>query len=290
MGIRTLYFEQITLNETPTVHGPTEDGAVYDSQSAAASGEAREAIAEIERSNAEILAAYPASAMRRAVGEKLAAKADGLQSKARARHGRFIPFARGGSIVGLAAAACCVLAFSYLSINTLVARNAAVPGGTVSETIAATTRIKGSGPRIFAYLKEESGARLLAPETRVAAGDTVQISYVAGGDQFGAIVSVDGAGNVTQHFPESGDRSSELSQTGEIPLDFSYKLDDAPRFERFFLVSGKESFSMELFKKRISTPSVLQGLDKASLPETVVASLSDTLPSGVHIAEILLRK
>lgn len=284
MGIRTLYFEQITLNETPTVHGPTEDGTVYDSQSAAASSETREEVEELERSNAEILAAYPESAMRRAIEEKLAAKG------AREGRGRIIPFARRGSLVGLAAAACCVLAVSYLSINTLVARNAAVPGGTVAGTVAVADRVKGSGPRIFAYLKEESGARLLAPETRVAAGDTVQISYVAGGDQFGAIVSVDGAGNVTQHFPESGNRAGELSQTGEIPLDFSYKLDDAPRFERFFLVSGKASFSMEWFMKRITEPSVLQGLDKTALPETVTASLSDTLPPGVHIAEILLRK
>lgn len=284
MGIRTLYFEQITLNESPTVHGPTEDGASYDSQSAAAAPEAREAIAEIERSNAEILAAYPASAMRRAVEEKLASKG------ARETRGRIIPFGRRGSVAGLAAAACCVLAVSFLSINTLIARNSAAPGGTVSGTVAVADRVKGSGPRIFAYLKEEKGPRLLAPETRVAAGDTVQISYVSGGDQFGAIVSVDGTGNVTQHFPESGDRSGELSQTGEIPLDYSYRLDDAPRFERFFLVSGKSDFSMEWFKKRISEPSILQGLDKATLPETIVASLSDSLPPGVHIAEILLRK
>ena len=298
MGIQTLYFEQITLNETPTVHGPTEGGTVYDSRSAANAPETGEAIAELERSNAEILAAYPANAMRRAVEEKLAAKGalkhaateEGLQSKAREPRGRIISFARRGSIAGLAAAACCVLAVSYLSVNTLIARNAAVPGGTVAGTVAVAERVKGSGPRIFAYLKEETGARLLAPETRVAAGDTVQISYVADGDPFGAIVSVDGAGNVTQHFPESGDRSGDLSQEGEIPLDFSYRLDNAPRFERFFLVSGKSSFTMEWFKKRISESSVLQGLDKAALPETVLASLSDTLPPGVHIAEILLRK
>lgn len=279
MGTHTLYFEQVNLNEEPTVlardgESSVQNSAVHDSAE----------LDRIERSNAEILSRYPADAMRKIIEEKIAASKP-VTSKPRAR-----TFAFRANLAGLAAAACCVIAVSFLSINTLVARHPAQssPSGETGTLVA--SRLKGAGSRIFVYLKDTDGARLLPPETRVATDDTIQISYIAGDDSFGAIISIDGSGVVTQHYPEAGDMSAPLSQTGEIPLDFSYKLDSAPRFERFFLVSGKETFTTAWFKKRLSEPSLSQDLAKSALPEMARASLADALPAGVHITEILLRK
>jgi anti-sigma-K factor RskA len=282
MGTHSLYFEQVKLNEKPTVLASDGAGAVQDS----AIQDSAE-LDRIERSNADILSRYPASAMRRAVEEKLAAKVSSDQPRAdlarRADSARPRKFASRANFAGLAAAACCVIAVSFLSVNTLAERRSA-------QSSSVASRLKGAGSRIFVYLKEADGARLLPPETRVAAEDTIQISYIAGDDSFGAIISIDGNGVVTQHYPEAGDMAAALNLTGEIPLDFSYKLDSAPRFERFFLVSGKETFTTTWFKKRLSEPSLSQDLAKAALPEMARATLADTLPAGVHITEILLRK
>ncbi len=279
MGTQRLYYEQVYLGEKPTVNGP-------ESADADASPGRSDAMGAIERSNAEILAAYPASAARKAVEERLKAREGTTPGKTGQSKSRVLRFP--AAMAGLAAA-CCVLAISYLSLNGIAARDSSTALAVATEG-SGSIRAKGVGPRLFVYLKEGDGARLLAPETRVSAGDVVQISYIAGGDSYGAIVSVDGGGVVTQHYPESGDRSGELSQTGEVPLDFSYRLDDAPRFERFFLVSGSSRFSVEWFRKRLAAESISRDLALEKLPETALAALSDALPAGVHITEILLRK
>jgi hypothetical protein len=70
------------------------------------------------------------------------------------------------------------------------------------------------------------------------------VGYRAAGQAFGAIVSTDGNGSVTQHLPRSGRRAVSLEAGGTALLDFSYELDDAPRWERFYLVTGDEAFDL----------------------------------------------
>lgn len=71
----------------------------------------------------------------------------------------------------------------------------------------------------------------------VAAGELLQITYNAKGAQQGVVVSVDGAGVATLHFPTSELDDARLAHGGPIPLPASYELDDAPGFERFFFVT-----------------------------------------------------
>ena len=61
------------------------------------------------------------------------------------------------------------------------------------------------------------------------------------------IFSIDGGGVVTIHLPTDGRESgsaAELETGGEVRLPFSYELDAAPRFERFFFVAADEPFSL----------------------------------------------
>ena len=95
---------------------------------------------------------------------------------------------------------------------------------------------------------------------------------------------------VFRDHPREDVEVDETPFAGEVPLDFSYRLDDAPRFERFFLVSGSSRFSVEWFRKRLAAESISRDLALEKLPETALAALSDALPAGVHITEILLRK
>jgi hypothetical protein len=56
---------------------------------------------------------------------------------------------------------------------------------------------------------------------------------------------VDGRGTVTLHAPESGTGSVPLAPAGTHALPGAYALDDAPGFERFFLVTAEAPFALE---------------------------------------------
>lgn len=99
------------------------------------------------------------------------------------------------------------------------------------------TRIKGLEPRLRVYRKVGNEAELLDSTSVVQRGDMLQLSYVAAGQGHGVIVSIDGRGSVTLHSPAGG-VSTELRQEGETPIAHAYEIDDAPEFERFFLVTA----------------------------------------------------
>jgi hypothetical protein len=111
------------------------------------------------------------------------------------------------------------------------------------------TRIKGDslrGPRLLVYRRRgrEGGAERLASGARAAPGDLLQLAYAAGdAGLHGVLLSIDGAGRVTQHLPEEGARlAPALPAPREIKLPSAYQLDDAPGFERFVLVTAPEPF------------------------------------------------
>ena len=72
--------------------------------------------------------------------------------------------------------------------------------------------------------------------TLARSGDLVQIAYRSDGLAYGAIFSVDGRGAVTRHLPAAGEQAVPLAKRDT--LDFAYELDDAPRWERFYLVAS----------------------------------------------------
>jgi len=102
-----------------------------------------------------------------------------------------------------------------------------------------TAGIKGDA-RLLLY---RQGVGLGAPElltdhAPAHAGDLLQVSYLAGGRRHGVVVSVDGRGAVTLHFPTSPVGATALKPGGAVSLAHSYELDDAPDFERFFFVTS----------------------------------------------------
>lgn len=242
-----------------------------------------EALAAISESNAEILSRYPADDVRRAVEEKLAARERVLPFNAAQRATQRVT-----RLAYSAAAACALALVAFLAVRTATARDAAgtlangLPRGDGAIALADTERAKGAGPRLFVYRQSDSGAERLDPETRVNPDDVLQVSYFAGSDRFGAILSVDGNGTVTQHYPDAGDTMAPLSIGGEISLDFSYKLDDAPKFERFFLVAGRKPISLRGFKDALA--------DAAAADQAGTFPPPDVLPKGVHVIDLLLHK
>jgi len=108
------------------------------------------------------------------------------------------------------------------------------------------TRLKGLEPKLIVFRKAPTGAEALSPAAAARADEVVQIAYQAAGHRYGVVVSIDGRGRVTRHLPLAGERAAALETGAPVPLPEAYRLDDAPGFERFFLVTADTPFSVEL--------------------------------------------
>ena len=131
------------------------------------------------------------------------------------------------------------------------------------------------------YRKDGNSVNALENGASAKAGDVIQITYNPGRNDYGVLFSIDGNGNVTRHFPESGWTAVKMKHSGsEIPLDFSYELDDAPDFECFILVASKKAFSLEGIDEEIAASSV----------DVDFIQVGNYLPSGTDRTAFLLRK
>jgi hypothetical protein len=127
------------------------------------------------------------------------------------------------------------LAAAVLALVVAIPRLAMAPGD---------TRIKGAAarPALAVYRRTPAGSERLADGDVARAGDLLRIGYAAAGKSYGVILSIDGAGGVTLHLPREGDEAPALAPGGLNLLDSSYELDEAPRIERFYFVTGTEPF------------------------------------------------
>src|SRR5690606_12483839 len=92
------------------------------------------------------------------------------------------------------------------------------------------------------WRKTAGAPEQLAPGSVVAPGDVLQVTVIRGDEPYGWIVSVDGAGAVTVH-------GGGALAPGRTDLPTAYRLDDAPDFERFFLVTDDEPLPIEVVER-----------------------------------------
>lgn len=140
-------------------------------------------------------------------------------------------------------------------------------------------RIKGLAPELRVYRRDPAGAARLVDGAPAAPGDTLQLGIVPAGAEYGVVLSVDGNGIVTLHFPATPDASTALPAGGETLLPFAYTLDDAPRFERFYFVGG-------------ATPPDVRAVLDAARATTATGERATTLPLSESLSQfsLLLRK
>ncbi|MFI4942949.1 MAG: hypothetical protein ACHP85_06785 [Burkholderiales bacterium] len=186
----------------------------------------RERLWALERSCAEILDQRPARVAAAAIRERLAAEASG-------------PGRPRGSFRSWAALAALVCAAAVTARFFMIQPLDGKPD---------VTRPKGGiASRLMLYRKVAAApAEPLPDGSRARARDVVQIVYQLGAQRYGAIVSIDGRGNVTAHLPKTGGQAVALSAGAPVPLPEAYELDDAPAFERFYLVTATEPFAVEV--------------------------------------------
>jgi hypothetical protein len=175
----------------------------------------------------------------------------------------------------------------WILVPALTAMSAAVVGGLVRPRPASPpvtapdeTRVKGLAPHLVVHRRTPAGAERIGPGTPVRPGDLVQLGYVAAGQLYGVIVSVDGGGAVTRHWPIDGARAAALESGREVLLPESFRLDAAPRFERFFLVTSERPFDVAGALESARALAARADSGNAPLP----------LPPGLHGADVLLPK
>jgi hypothetical protein len=117
-------------------------------------------------------------------------------------------------------------------------------GETPAQQRSPGVRDKGVTPYLRVHREVPGGLEELKPGDRLGAGERLQISYAGLGRGYGVVLSVDGRGAVTLHLPRDGAQAAELALEGTVDLAESYELDDAPTYERFFLVTAREPFEL----------------------------------------------
>jgi len=146
-----------------------------------------------------------------------------------------------------------------------------------------TERVKGPAPsRLVVYRHERGGDRPLAEGAAAAEGDLLQLAYRERRGGFGLLLSIDGGGTVTLHWPDKPSAgAAPLETAGETRLPSAYQLDDAPGFERFFLVTAPRPFS-------VATVVDAARALAARRPEARTAPLP--LPAGFEQTSVTLDK
>jgi len=114
----------------------------------------------------------------------------------------------------------------------------------VNSLLMTGNRIKGDEApdlnrlNLLVYRQRGTGHEQLKPGASAAAGDSLQLRYSVPEKLYCTIFSIDGNGVVTLHYPDRRSAPTVTDARRLITLESAYKLDDAPSFERFFLVAS----------------------------------------------------
>jgi hypothetical protein len=197
----------------------------------ASDGALRGRVDALRADNAALLAKYPLK-IAPAGGTGIAGKraADGEQAHISRDWRRFSGWA--------------IPAFACVALLLVFPARLILPFAPVDSGAFDGDRAKGTTPGIEVWRKAGESAERLAPEAVARTGDIVQLRYVVPKFCYGALVSVDGRGVLTVHLSGDSGKAAPLTPGRPVALDNSYQLDDAPRFEAFYLITAPDNFSV----------------------------------------------
>jgi len=190
---------------------------------------------QLQASNREILGMYPPDLLAARIQERAATTA----SPSHTSDARFRPF---GLLPKLAAVAIVATVVFLIFFPGHLDR-------ALKDAPTVDTTFKGSAPALVLYRKTPSGAELLSDGDVARPGDVIQIAYLGVGGHYGAILSLDGRGAVTLHFPEQESLAAPLEAGHPSRLGSAYELDDAPGWECFYFVTSDKPFEIDAVVK-----------------------------------------
>ena len=213
--------------------------------------EFRHQVEQLKKSNEELLAKYPA----KRAAEKMHAnlrKFTVIEQKNRWR-------------VYLSACAALVMAATVL-ITVL-------PDSHVTDNFIAVneyeTRVKGLKAGLEIWRKTAESTEKLADNSEANAGDLLQVRYTIEKKCYGVILSMDGNGTLTVHLSGENGKAAELEAGKIVSLENAYELDNAPKFETFYLITDTTEFAL------------------APIAENL---LHGKLPRNLQVSQITLKK
>ncbi len=272
-GIADLYLEQHALGELPEQLAGQLDRSEL--------GAARE---ELQANNEEILAELPVERQVPIIRSRYAmekARAEALaREQARVRRGAW------AGAVAAASAAAVLLLVVMPSVHDRDDPDPRGPG-VVAPLPVDEVRIKGpqkpepAAPYLNVYRQSGGAPERLDDGAAAGPGDLIQLTYVAEKSKHGVVLSLDGAGNVTLHWPEKPDGSTLLKSRGETPLLHAYELDAAPLYERFVFVTSD---------KPIEVPEVLEAARRLASDARSAATDPLEIPADWKQSDFTLNK
>jgi len=218
-------------------------------QQAASDKELRQRIEDIHQSNNDLYQEMPSHAFAAMVSNELA-----NESKPKTGNASVVQAWLNGILDLLATrkfVTVASVAFSALFIALLAPSLIFTPSVSTYQTNGDTVRIKGLQPHFNVYRLINQESEVITVDDVLHENDVLQISYIAAGHRYGYIVSIDGNNVKTVHLADN-DVSALLGADGEVRLSSGYKLDDAPRFERFFFFSSPERFDLTVIDQVLS--------------------------------------
>jgi anti-sigma-K factor RskA len=234
--------EQYVLAELPADH-------MHAIQQQAANDTAlQQRIAQLHDSNRALMRALPAQAFAVSVTQAVASEEANAQRKRQFQHKNvWQQMSEWWQKTMTPKAWTTIATAAFLSVFTVLL----LP--TLTNTPATQTtfvnedgvRLKGLTSSFRVYRFEQDEPHQLSIDDALHANDLLQLSYVAAGQSYGYLVSVDG-NNVTTVHLANADQAVALQSNGEVRLAEGYRLDDAPRFERFILVTSPKPFTTDV--------------------------------------------
>jgi len=122
------------------------------------------------------------------------------------------------------------------------------------------TRVKGLKTGLEIWRKTAEQTEQLSNNSEAKAGDLLQIRYIAL-EPYGALFSLDGNGTLTVHLAGKNGKAASLEAGKSIALENAYELDNAPKFETFYLITANKEFELAPVVEKLlqgKTPSDLK--------------------------------
>jgi microcystin-dependent protein len=231
---------------------------------------------ELRQSNEEILSNYPAAWMGRQIERRARGPATSSASN------RVEPWWSRFRLLPVPAA-------------VLIALLAALPlfrGGdeTGDPGVPLAIRLKGAQAHLLLHRKTADGDERLRDGALAREHDQIQFQYQAAGQAYGLILSIDGAGQVTRHFPDMGGRAASLQQAGVVSLEFAYELDDAPGWERFYFITAAVPFDVDAVMAAAHRLATASGSSADAAAEVARTQAMGTQVMGAQAGEALVAR
>jgi hypothetical protein len=112
-----------------------------------------------------------------------------------------------------------------------------------------------SKTQLLVYRKIQDQVEILTDGKQAKTGDLLQLAYVTAEETYGVILSIDGRGLVTLHFPGGKGESTALELNKQFLLANAIELDDAPGFERFFFLTSGSPIDVDAVLRKVKDQS-----------------------------------